>query len=707
MSLKNIHLKRAYSSDFDDILHEFYIPALAQSVHYDRLAGLFSSTSLAIAAKGILGLIRNGGSMRLIVSPKLSKKDIEVIVTAYASPEKFIEKRMLSELERLEDKFVRNHIFALGWMVANKKLEIKVALVYDDYGKLMSSDDIERCGIFHQKVGILKDSEENIVTFSGSINETATGWLKNIEEFKVFRSWIPSEEEYVNADIIKFNMLWDNKSPKVKVIEVPYAVKKKLIEIAPSDIEKIDLETLYGYTKTKRKIRLFRHQEEAVEAWQKNNMKGIFEMATGTGKTFAALGCLEKALNKHKQLATIISCPYQHLIQQWKREINKFGIKYDNLIIADSSNPLWKDHLVDSLIDIQLGYKSHVIILTTHSTFSSEKFTNIIRHHKNGTPLFLIADEVHGLGAQKWRVGLLDEYDLRLGLSATPKRWFDTAGTLILYEFFDDVVYEFGIEKAINTINPLTGKTYLVPYRYRPKFISLTRRELEEYIDKTKAIARRYYKTKNDYEKDRILEILLFKRSDIIKNAERKYEALIEILDELGDKVKWTLIYCSPAQLRTVMQILKEKRLRAHRFTMKEGTIPQRKFGGLTEREYILKNFAEQRYDVLVAIKCLDEGVDVPPARVAILMASSGNPREYIQRIGRVIRQYPGKKEATIYDIIVVPSLSDLPPELEEIERKIFKNELRRYIEIAKTAVNNSEALDLIYKAIERGREGI
>jgi len=297
-------------------------------------------------------------------------------------------------------------------------------------------------------------------------------------------------------------------------------------------------------------------------------------------------------------------------------------------------------------------------------------------------------------------MGLLDEYCLRLGLSATPRRWFDTVGTSILYEFFGGKVYEFGLEKAINTINPLTGKTYLVPYQYKPKFVSLTKRELEEYIDKTKAIAKRFHMTEDDYKKDELLEILLFKRSDIIKNAVEKYRALREILDELGDNIKWTLIYCSPAQIRIVMQILKERKIPAHRFTMKEGTTPKKKLGGLTEREYILKKFAEQNYKVLVAMRCLDEGVDVPPARTAILMASSGNPREYIQRIGRVIRQYPEKKEATIYDIIVVPSLSNLPPELRAIERKIFKNELRRYIEIAKTATNNSEALELIYKMI-------
>jgi len=96
-------------------------------------------------------------------------------------------------------------------------------------------------------------------------------------------------------------------------------------------------------------------------------------------------------------------------------------------------------------------------------------------------------------------------------------------------------------------------------------------------------------------------------------------------------------------------------------------------------------------------MKCLDEGVDVPPARRAILMASSGNPREYIQRIGRVIRRHPGKKEATIYDVIVSPSLRTGIKELKEIERKVFQKEIIRYEEIAKNALNNADALRMIY----------
>lgn len=694
MSFKSLNLKKAYSSDIDDILNDFYIPVLETSIEYHRLAGFFSSTSLAISARGITGLIKNGGVMKLIVSPRLSEHDLKIIVESNKEPEKYVAMKMVEELEKLEDEFVKDHLFALGWMLANNKLDIKVAIAYDNDGKPLDSEIIEQTGLFHQKVGILKDTDGNIITFSGSINESAMGWLSNIEEFKVFCNWEITEEDYIKADITKFDKFWSNQSPKVKVLDVPRAVEEKLVKMAPSNIDDINLNK--WYTKKKGKIKLFAQQEEAIGLWIKNGMKGIFEMATGTGKTYTALGCLDKIAEDRKNILIIITCPYQHLAQQWKREIDKYGIDYDKIVIADSSNISWKNVLTGSLLDIHLGYKNKVIVLTTHRTFSSDDFVNIIKNNKNSIDIFLIADEVHGLGAEKSMEGLIEEYNLRLGLSATPKRWFDLTGTNVIYDYFGDVIFEFPLEKAINTINPITNETYLTPYRYIPKFVSLTSEELEDYFDKTKSIIKQLNTLKNE-EKKKILENLIFQRANIIKNARGKYAVLENILDKLGSSIQWTIVYCSPQQINEVKKIISSRKITSHGFTMKETTTPEKKYYGLSQRDYLLQKFGEGKYQMLVAMKCLDEGVDVPPARTAILMASSGNPREYIQRIGRIIRRYPQKTEATIYDAIVTPSFEMIPPELKDIERHIFKKELKRCAEIASIATNNAEALKLIY----------
>lgn len=704
MDLRSLSLKKAYSSDFDDILHDFYIPALKQSSEYRRLAGFFSSTSLAVAARGILGLVRNGGIMKLIVSPRLRKDDLDAILSAHQDPERIIEQRLLEELDQLEDEFARDHVSALGWMIANGKLKIKVAVPTSDSGEPLACEDAERSGLFHQKVGILQDSKGNTISFSGSVNETAAGWLENIEEFKVFRGWEPSENYYVQTDAVKFNRFWTNQSWRVTVIDVPRAVEERLVDIAPADIERIDLERHYVRSRRGR-VELFRHQRDAVDAWLSNDMMGIFAMATGTGKTFAALGCLDRASRISNRLLVVIACPYQHLVQQWRREIIKFGVSYDELIIADGSNKRWRDMLADALMDISLGHKDKVVVLTTHSTFPSGDFVGIIRDHKTAFRILLIADEVHGLGAKRSREGLVSEYDFRLGLSATPRRWFDTAGTSAIYDFFNGEVFQFGLEEAINTVNPATGETYLVPYRYVPRFAFLTTEEMEEYADKTRRIARLVGKAASEEEKDKYLELLLFARANVIKNARQKYEVLDGIFDEMDPPIKWAIVYCSPQQIDRVMRIVNRRRIIAHRFTMEEGTTPTQEYDGLSERDFLLRGFGEGKYQALVAMKCLDEGVDVPPARTAILMASSGNPREYIQRIGRVIRRYPGKNEATVYDIVVLPPLEDVPPELRGIERRIIRKELQRCEEIAQAAINNAEALAIISETIEALRE--
>lgn len=244
MGLAELNIKKHYSSDSDDILKDFYIPVLQESIKYDRLAGFFSSSSLAVAARGIVGLIDNGGKMKLIVSPRLSEQDVKIIKESYEKPEKYIENKMLFELDNLKDKFTFGHLQALGWLLANKKLDIKIAIPFDK-NNIMSYEDSFSRGIFHLKIGILKDVEGDTLAFSGSVNESASGWLENIEEFKVFRSWEPKEEEYLKADILKFENYWEDKSTKVKAIQIPDAIEKKLIEFAPSQRKELDIREYY------------------------------------------------------------------------------------------------------------------------------------------------------------------------------------------------------------------------------------------------------------------------------------------------------------------------------------------------------------------------------------------------------------------------------------------------------------------------------
>ena len=692
MNFRDLMMKKSYDSDSDDILRDFYIPALSCSTLYKRLTGFFSSTSLAVAAKGVCELISNGGKIELVCGAKFTESDIEAIKEVYTSPESVLEELILDELNNLVDKFVEDHVRAFGWMLKNQLLTIKIAIVCDKMGIPLDYRSIEQRGLFHQKVGILEDLEGNRLSFSGSENESAAGWQSNIEEFKVFRNWVSTEEEYFEADLRKFEKYWNGYPDRTKVIDLPEAAKNKLIKSAPDNLEDLKIDRWYTKKpKMKRPIALRDYQKDAVSNWLSKGKKGIFEMATGTGKTFAALGCLRVLLNKEDSLITIIACPYNHLITQWSKNIQEFGIAL-NAVVADSTRPSWRDKLVDKIIDVDTGVDKHLIVLTTHDSLPSKDFREIMQ--KMTTPIFLVADEVHGIGTPERKRGLLGEYKYRLGLSATPRRWFDPEGTQALFQYFGPTVYEFPLNKAIGR--------FLIEYEYHPHFVSLTSEELEEYENQTRKVAKAYYSAKNDPEREEWFTLLCIRRQDIVKNAHNKYRVLQKIVDQCNE-LKHCLVYCVPEQLESVQDILLERNIIQHRFTQSEGTRPEDKYGGISERDYLLEQFSKGTIQVLVAMKCLDEGIDVPQARLAIMMANSGNPREYIQRRGRVLRKYPGKKVSVIHDIIVTPFPKLLKdPQLAKLERKIFLRELRRYREFSSIAKNAVDCLRRIEELEEK-----
>jgi superfamily II DNA or RNA helicase len=692
MDLKTISLQPVYHSDIDNLLADFYLPILANAKVYSRIAGYFCSNALAVTAKGLARFISNGGHINLIANVVLSKEDQNAIKEALRTKEE----EVVNEITNLEDEFQKDHIRMLGWMIRRDLLKMKVAVV--------------PMGLEHQKMGIVEDDSGNRISFSGSENETAQGWLHNDEQFHVFRSWQIGEAEHVSSDITIFDRLWNDQGNRVRVYDVSEAFRENVLRLAPkdnADFRRLSVELTkrlmdeYGSRYKKRsKIHLRDYQLQAIKAWVENGCRGIFEMATGTGKTLTALGCVKKAVSESGSKVIVISCPYQHLVNQWVREIENFELTLD-LIAADSSHPGWKRLVSEALIDIILDYKNGLIIVTTHDTLSSDDFIRIISEAKQ-LPMMIVGDEVHGLGSQKRCKGLQDFYRLRVGLSATPRRWFDDPGTKAIFDYFGDTIFEFGLKHAINRINPSTGRSFLTPFRYMPRFIMLTPAELESYSEQCSIIARNLRRLKGDQERDDMVSLLYFKRANIIKNALNKYVVLREIIGELGKEISHTLIYCSPQQIDHVMDILNEEGIIVHRFTMDEGTSPDVKYGGISHREFILRNFVKGKYQALVAMKCLDEGVDVPVAKCAILMSSSGNPREYIQRIGRIVRRSPEKDEATIYDLIVAPSMGSMSAELRAMEMRIFIREMDRYEEIASTATNGAEALSVIYKIKER-----
>ena len=559
----------------------------------------------------------------------------------------------------------------------------------------------------HQKVGILYDQAGNVLSFSGSNNESASGWMANTEEFKVFCSW-RSALPYIEADIQRFDSFWDGTRLDVEIKDIPAAIKEKLI-VESKDFKPEHIATKKYFSasdnkpKPKPKLDLFYYQNDAVNMWQNNNRSLLLQMATGTGKTRTAIGCLVKALKNTKPLLAVIACPQVTLSDQWKRDIDSLDTGITHSITLNGNVKNWQTIFNREMLKLKLGQYKHLVVYTTHQICSSTKFLEVITLQKfNSITKFLIGDEVHGMGADKTKNGLIDEYTYRLGLSATPQRWFDDAGSKLIEEYFGEKSFEFTIHDALTEVNPITKKNFLVKFDYEPCFVSLTDDEIEEYKKLTEKIikSKRYMDDKDTY-----LQMLRFKRADIEKNAVAKYDELERILDSLGNDISNMIIFVSDAQIDNVVRMLGKRGISTTKFTQEQGTAPMAKYGGFSERDYIISKFKSKDYQVLVAIKCLDEGIDIPSADTAIIMASSTNPREYVQRIGRIIRQAPNKYSARIYDMILEPDYYRLGDDkLAAVERRIFEKEMVRVKDLSQDAANSVTVLTKVYKVLEESK---
>lgn len=702
MSLKTVEINEKYDSNEQNIVKDFYLPVLKECVNYDRISGFFTSSSLLISFRGFEQIVKNKGKIRMIVSPRLNKDDVEVMNGFYTDIDDYLASKFEDELFKLEnEKYDPKKL--LGWLLSNDILEIKVALIKKN-GKFCENNEINDAALFHQKIGILTDKYGNKLSFSGSINETAKAWNENNEEFKTFKSWENGQSVYCEGDVDKFEKYWNGGVGNTEVIDFPEAYRNKLIReneesyVIEFDYSSEEINDIF-FEKKVEEIPLFFYQKEAMEKWIENDRKMIFEMATGTGKTRTAIACIQNNLNKFKRNLVVIATPEETLTRQWQREIETLEIKFDRVTFA-SGTQKYESNLEKNIHKLNLGVIDSLLVLTTHNTAGLDKFTNLIKLVKTekSNTLF-VGDEVHSLGSKIRKKALLDLYKDRIGLSATPSRWFDEDGTENLKRYFNNLSFEFGIDKALNTINPLTGKPFLCNYYYNFKMVYLNDDEIQEYISLSRKISKKYMRIKNKKEKERD-SILEEKRANIIKSAQNKIKELENLIIEIED-MEDTIIFTSPALIDDVCRLLRKYNIRYSKFTKEQGKKNSDEYGGISERQYIIEQFKEKNIKVLVAIKCLDEGIDIPTAKRAILLSSTTNPREYIQRIGRVIRQSENKRYAEIYDFIV--SIDGEYPDLTWYIKKVEKNEIKRSKYIIENAINNATAFSSLSESVKGG----
>ena len=669
--LREHDLKIFYNTDEDDIINDFYCKVLEAGAIYKRAVAYFSSSSLLSITRGLESLINNNGSMKLLISPNLSEKDIQAIQLGYQNKENIINDFLVRNFSINENE--KNQYNYLAWLIYKNKLDIKIVVKKDN----------RISGLFHEKIGIITDLDGEKIAFNGSMNETGNAFLNNYESINIFRSWDNSEKIRVDKIEENFNEVWENKSKNWESFEFPEAIKKEILSCKSREWAINDNYKNINQPKIPEFIKLRDYQKDAIKKWFNSRCKGIFEMATGTGKTITAISAITKALeicrNNKKSCGVIIVVPYKVLLEQWVEILQLFNIYpvkcYENKYI-------WTTKLQDEIYLFNESVKKNLFIITTNATFISDNFQALVKIIKKD--YILCIDEIHHAATEKFLTNLPENCKLRLGLSATLESNHNKIQMEELKDYFGNIIFEFSLERAIK-------EGFLTPYYYYPIFVELSDEEKEEYFEISSKIGKLLNVVDHD---DDCLTSLLMKRARIMSSSKNKLKKLIELKDKVIG-TSFNIFYCGDKIEDDDKFIYKVNRIVSNEFKLKTHTFTSEENKG--ERSKILKEFSNGNLQAISAIKCLDEGIDIPELRRAFILSSSTNPKEFIQRRGRILRLSQGKEYAEIYDFIVVPSLSkDYISNLtnEELinERKIFFREINRFEEFANLSINSIQA---------------
>lgn len=655
MSYFDHEIKRQYISLGEETFANDLIgPLLEDSISYDRSVGFFSSSVLTTITDGILAFIRNGGHIRLIASPSLSQEDVNAINLGYKQRAKLIEdffsRDFIREVEQLDDL----HLKLLAEMIAKGILDIKIAVVVDN-----------GVGIYHDKLGVMKDMDGNIVSFSGSANSSLRGYEKNYDRIKVFKSWDSGQKEFVEDDINEFEDLWNGSNSFVETYNYSEAAKKKVLEVVAQKGSQGTAEGQVG-----KKFKLRPYQEEARTAWFENDCNGFLVMATGTGKTWTAIYSA-KQLAEREEINIVICAPYIHLLKQWAEDLEKV-FSEATIVLVSSENPTWDQQIIDAFIARKHGDYKQLIIVSTIVSFNSERFSNAFGKFKENN--LLIVDEAHNYKNRDDE--LHKQFKYMLGLSATPYSGKSAQSGQELISFFGGLVYSLPIEKALEL-------KCLVKYNYYPLFVYSSENEEQRFKTETSKMI-------SCFRDGVLIDPEKFMKAHrarlrVIAMAEEKIGKLEEVLDfcKVTDHF---IVYCGDGKtfqedgtekkhIQTVKNILAKKGFKPSQFTAKES---------MDERMTLVDMFNKGEIDSLVAIRCLDEGINIPSITDALILASNDSYREFVQRRGRILRLYDNKKIANIYDLIVLPHLD---------MTEWAKIEFRRMLEYARLSENSEDVL--------------
>lgn len=710
---------------------EFYIDAFQQSNRLDLLLGYFSTTAIKLLSVGIASFIAKGGSMRIVINHVLTQKDKDLISGDVYSA-KHIDLTDVSKLSSALSSYDSHFYECLAYLIREGRIEFTVIAPSDG------------AGIAHFKSGCFYDDSGDSVYFKGSCNFSFNALINNLEEIDITMSWVNDGLEKVQSQIEYFESILKDKLDVVKTIDaskIEVAIQdlfgnKDINDLLESEIrlqEDVinEYEFIYASSRQEKALKMikeksevilstprfpypsgpFPYQSDAYENWLKNDYQGMFAMATGTGKTVTSLNCVLNEWRKSGVYRALILVPTIALVNQWKEECNDFNFRD---VITVSSQFNWEDTLKDVLLLSKFTDNSFVVI-STYASFVSTRFKQLMDMFPED--ILLIADEAHNVGASQ----ILKEFKnlkirKRIGLSATPERQYDDESNSEINKLFNDshpYVVSFTMEEALK-------RGSLCSYKYFPVLVELTDSEYSKYFDISLQIARIFaaevgnVKVKENEE----LKKLLMIRSSIINKAANKLSAFKKIIADIyseNGKLEYMLVYAPEGSIQDELQEVYDDNVEdlkiIDEYTMAiRNVAPDIYVSQYTSdsknRSSILEQYSTGVINVLTSMKCLDEGVDVPRSEFAIFCSSTGNPRQFIQRRGRVLRKHPDKTMATIYDLVVVPHIYEFEDEEEftlfnSVNRKLLKKELKRVYDFSSLALNSTYTEDTLQKHLD------
>ena len=710
--LKGLGLNFSYTSEDDDLFDDFFVPALSNSVEYKRAVGYFSLGVLLNTPSAMDQIVEKNGKIKILFGQVVSEADFEAIKTGleYNFPEDTIP-NFTEILERADNSLLTYRVRLLAYLFSMGQLEIKVAF--------------RKRGLFHQKIGIMIDESSNIVTFNGSMNETESALNPefNSEEITVFKSWNSGQIQYVQNHCDNFDKLWSNNSSSATyVCDLPEVISENLniISRQPGFVPSLEQERnliaeFLQRTDTRSRttprvpthlfnqiFKMREHQIDALRCWKENGYNGILELATGTGKTITAIFAATKIAERNAGISLIVSVPYVNLADQWCEELKLFNI---HALKCYGLQKDWYSKLSSYCERNDTNQDEFIAIVVVNKTLKNEAFQKQINKFDMDRTFF-IGDECHHHGSASFNDKVPADARFKLGLSATPFHYMDEDANFRLKEIYGDTVYSYSLYQAIEN-------NVLTPYEYHPIPVELTTDEAEEYYKITDKIGKMVASSGLPIgDENEHLKSLLMRRARLVGTATNKLTELQKLISQ-KPVPNHSLFYCSDGstssdeqdllddsdgptenevkQRTLVGRLLRSKGVTASPFTATETQ---------SQRREILNMFKAGDIKSLIAIKCLDEGIDVPACSTAYILASSRNPRQFIQRRGRILRKSEGKEKAIIYDFVAVLPQNGYEDNTKDVD--FFKNELARVADFATHSINPLTALKPLHKLLKK-----